>query len=302
MKLSVIIVNYNTRKLLKNCLSSIFKKTRGVKIEVIVVDNASVDGSIEMIQKEFPQVILIKNRKNLGFAGGNNIGIKKARGEYILLLNSDTRIIEDSLSKMVNFMEENPQIGISSCQLVGEDGKIQPSGGFFPSLFRIFAWMFFLDDIPFLANFIRSFHPHPPQFYTHNPWYKLAHFQDWITGAFFLIRKKVVEEIGLLDENFFMYVEEMDYCFRAKKRGWKVFYTPLTKIIHLGGKSGGSKMAILGEYQGLKYFYQKHMPSWQMPFLRGLLKIGALFRIFLFGIIKKDLEARKIYAEAFRIA
>lgn len=302
MKISVVIVSFNTQKLLKDCLNSIFKKTKGVEIQVIVVDNASSDGSQEMVRKNFPKVTLIENKKNLGFATGNNIGIKKAKGEYILLLNSDTRLVEDSLSKMVDFMEENPKIGISSCQLVDADGEIQPSGGFFPNLFRVFAWMFFLDDIPFLGSFIKSFHPHPPEFYTRDPWYKSAHFQDWVTGAFFLVRRKVIDETGLLDENFFMYVEEMDYCFRAKRKGWQVFYTPRTKIIHLGGQSGTSKGAILREYQGLKYFFAKHKPAWQSFFLRVFLKIGALARIFLFGIIKGSLEARKIYAEAFRIS
>jgi GT2 family glycosyltransferase len=123
-----------------------------------------------------------------------------------------------------------------------------------------------------------------------------------VTGAYFLVRRKVIDDIGFLDEKFFMYVEELEYCFRAKKKGWQVFYTPASKIIHLGGQSGTSKGAILGEYQGLKYFFAKHKPVWQMIFLRLFLKIGALLRIFLFGIIKKDLEARKIYAEAFRIS
>ena len=271
-------------------------------MEVIVVDNASTDQSSEMVQKEFPKVVLIKNKKNLGFAAGNNVGIKKAKGEYILLLNSDTKLVEDSLTKMVSFMGKNPKIGISSCQLKGEDGEIQPSGGFFPSIFRVFALMFFLDDIPFLGSLIKSFHPHPPEFCTRDPWYKSAHFQDWVTGAFFLVRRKVIDETGLLDENFFMYVEEMDYCFRAKKKGWQVFYTPASKIIHLGGQSGTSKMAILSEYRGLEYFYKKHKPAWQTPFLRGFLKIGALLRIFLFGIIKGSPEARRIYAEALRIS
>lgn len=302
MKISVVIVNYNTKRLLKDCLDSIFKKTKGIEAQVIVVDNASSDGSQEMVRKNFPKVTLIENKKNLGFATGNNIGIKKAKGEYILLLNSDTKLVEDSPTKTVNFMEKNPKIGISSCQLIGEDGEIQASGGFFPNLFLVFAWMFFIDDLPFAGKLIRSFHPHAPKFYIHDPWYKKQHFQDWVTGAFFLVRKKVIDEIGFLDENIFMYVEEVEYCYRAKKEGWKVFYTPITKIIHLGGQSGTSKGAILGEYKGLKYFFAKHKPAWQISLLRGILKIGALLRIFLFGIIKGSPEARRIYAEAFRIS
>ena len=271
-------------------------------MEVIVVDNASTDQSSEVVQKEFPKVVLIKNKKNLGFATGNNIGIKKAKGEYILLLNSDTRLVEDSLTKMVSFMEKNPKVGISSCQLIGENGEIQASGGFFPNLLRVFAWMFFIDDLPFIGRFIKPFHPHQPKFYIYDPWYKTEHLQDWVTGAFFLIRKKVISDIGFLDEKFFMYVEELEYCFRVKKKDWQVLYTPITKIIHLGGQSSGTRRAIISEYQGLKYFFAKHKKRWEAIPLRIFLRIGAALRIFLFGIIKKDLEARKIYAEAFRIS
>lgn len=302
MKISVIIVNFNTQKLLKDCLQSIFEKTQGLEFEVIVVDNASGDGSQEMVKKDFPQVILLENKKNLGFAAGNNLGLKKAKGEYLLLLNSDTELIENSLLKMVEVMEKNPKVGIASCQLVGKTGEIQPSGGFFPHLGRVFAWMFFLDDLPFLSWWIKPFHPHPPQFYTRDSWYQQPHFQDWVTGAFFLIRKQVQEEIGFLDEKFFMYVEEMEYCYRAKKAGWQVFYTPVTKIIHLGGQSGTAKGVLLGEYQGLQYFFGKHKPAWQKIFLRLFLKIGALLRLVLFGIIKKNPEVRRIYVEAFRFA
>lgn len=295
MKISVIIVSFNTQKLLKDCLNSIFKKTKGVEIQVIVVDNASSDGSQEMVRKNFPKVTLIENKKNLGFAAGNNIGIKKAKGEHILLLNSDTRLVEDSLTKMVGFMEKNPKIGISSCQLIGENGEIQASGGFFPNLFLVFAWMFFIDDLPFVGKLIRSFHPHAP-------WYKSKHFQDWVTGAFFLISRNVVDQIGFLDENFFMYVEEMEYCFRAKKKDWQVVFAPITKIIHLGGQSSGTRRAIISEYQGLKYFFAKHKKRWETIPLRIFLRIGAVLRIFLFGIIKQDKEALKIYAEAFSVS
>lgn len=302
MKISAIIVNFNTQKLLKACLRSIFAKTQGLKFEVIVVDNASNDGSQKMVKKDFPRVLLLENEKNLGFAAGNNLGLKKAKGEYFLLLNSDTQLVENSLLKMVEVMEKNPKVGIASCQLVGKRGEIQPSGGFFPHLSRVFAWMFFLDDLPFLSRWIKPFHPHPPHFYTRDPWYRQSHFQDWVTGAFFLIRKKVQEQIGFLDEKFFMYVEEMEYCYRAKKAGWQVAYTPETKIIHLGGKSGSARNAFLGEYRGLKYFYQKHKSSQQRLPLRFFLKAGALLRVFFFGIIKGDSNLKETYVEAFRLA
>lgn len=302
MKISVIIVNFNTQKLLKDCLSSLFEKNKKVKMEVIVVDNASSDGSAEMVERFFPKLILIENKKNLGFAAGNNVGLKSASGEYLLLLNSDTQFLENSLEQMIDFMDNHPSVGISSCQLVGGDGQIQPSGGFFPNLPRIFAWMFFLDDLPFIGGRLKPFHPHSPKFYTRDRWYLDEHFQDWVTGAFFLMRRQVLAQIGLLDENFFMYVEEMEYCYRAKRAGWQVVYTPRTKILHLGGQSGSSKRALTSEYQGLKYFFAKHHPAWQRFVLKIFLKGGAILRIILFGIIEGNKSRKEAYVEAFRLA
>lgn len=301
MKISVIIVSYNTEELLESCLSSLFKHTQNIQTELIVVDNASSDGSVKMVRKKFPKIILIENKENQGFAVGNNLGLQKASGDYLLLLNSDTRFVDNSILRMIEYMDQNPKVGISSCQLIYEDGEIQPSGGFFPNLWRVFAWMFFLDDLPIVNQFIRSFHPHAPKFYTKDDWYKSAHLQDWVTGAFFLMRREVVEQLGPLDENFFMYVEEMEYCYRARQLGWQVSYTPVTKIIHLGGRSGTQKGVLVGEYKGLKYFYAKHKSPVEMFFFSIFLKVGAILRILLFGIIKGSKEARETYVEAFRI-
>lgn len=300
MKISVIIVSFNTKRLLLDCLNSVLRKTKGLETEIIVVDNASDDGSIEAIEKI--KIKLIKNKDNLGFARANNQGIKESTGDYILLLNSDTKFLENSLKTMTDFMEEKRRVGIATCQLVGENGEVQPSGGFSPNLIRVAAWMFFLDDLPDVNKLIKSFHPHPPSFYTKDSWYQSFHYQDWVTGAFFLIRKKVIDQIGLLDENFFMYVEELEYCYRAKKAGWQIAYNPATKIIHFGGKSGTSRGAILGEYQGLRYFFAKHRPFWQGLVLRVFLKVGAILRIIVFGIIRNNKEAKDIYAQAYRIA
>jgi len=224
----------------------------------------------------------IFNDQNVGFAKANNQGIKVAKGKYILLLNSDTKIIEkDFFKKILKFLDSHPKVGILGPQLLWEDGKIQASGGYFPSLWRIFFWAFFLDDLPILGNIIRSYHPHTPSFYWKNKYYQNYHQQDWITGACFFIRKKIIDKIGLLDENFFMYVEELEFCYRAKRAGFETVYYPKAKIIHLGGKSGTSLGATIGEFQGLKYFYKKHKPKWQLPILKFLLKIAAWGR-FLF--------------------
>jgi GT2 family glycosyltransferase len=302
MELSVIVVSYNTKNLLKQCLASVFKYTKGINFEVLVVDNASEDDSAAMIKKDFLQARLIENKKNLGFAAANNQGIKQAKGKYVLLLNSDTILKENSLRKMIDWMEKNNKVGVASCQLVYQDGSIQRTGGYFPNLLRIFSWMFFFDDLPLIKELIKPFHPHEPRTgWLSSQYFQKQHLQDWVTGAFFLVRKRVIDQIGLLDEKFFMYVEEVEFCYRAKKAGWQVIYLPITKIVHLALKSGTQAGARLGEYQGLIYFYKKHKPSWQLQILKIFLKTGALLRLLIFGIMKNDPEMRRIYAQAFKV-
>jgi GT2 family glycosyltransferase len=302
MELSVIVVSYNTKNLLKQCLASVFKYTKGINFEVLVIDNASEDDSAAMIKKDFLQARLIENKKNLGFAAANNQGIKQAKGKYVLLLNSDTILKENSLRKMIDWMEKNKKVGVASCQLVYQDGSIQRTGGYFPNLLRIFSWMFFFDDLPLIKELIKPFHPHEPRTgWLSSQYFQKQHFQDWVTGAFFLVRKRVIDQIGLLDEKFFMYVEEVEFCYRAKKAGWQVIYLPITKIVHLALKSGTQAGARLGEYRGLIYFYKKHKPSWQLQILKIFLKTGALLRLLIFGIMKNDPEMRRIYAQAFKV-
>jgi len=310
--LSIIIISYNTKELLEQCIESIIKSLTNSrinelkKIEIIVVDNNSKDGTREYLKKlqttnfKFQtsfkhqtsniKLQTILNDQNLGFAKANNQGIKIARGEYILLLNSDTKIIErDFFGKILKFLDSHPKVGILGPQLLWEDGKIQASGGYFPTLERIFFWAFFLDDLPILGNIIHSYHPHTPSFYWKNKYYQNYHQQDWITGACFFIRKEIINKIGVLDEKFFMYVEELEFCYRAKKAGFETIYYPRAKIIHLGGKSGTSLGATIGEFQGLKYFYKKHKPKWQLPILKFLLKTAAFWRFLFFD--------RKIYRQ-----
>lgn len=296
-KLSIIVVSYNTKEYLKQCLDSIYgaESVSASEYEIIVVDNASNDESAQMVKKNFPAVDLIVNEQNLGFAAASNQGIKQAKGRYILLLNPDTIVLDDALEKMIDFMDAHPELGISSCQLLNEDRSLQPTGGYFPDLLRVFAWMFFLDDLPLITGFFHSYHPQPS-------FYQKERQLDWVTGAFLFIRKEVVKKIGLLDEDFFMYVEEVDYCFRAKQAGFKVAYWPRAKVIHLGRKSLQSAIgAFVKEYQGLKLFYQKHSSRYQLVLLALLLKMGAMLRFTIFGIILGKEEARKAYAQAFKI-
>ncbi len=298
MILSIIIPSFNTKKLLQNCLQSIFGQTKQIRFEVMVVDNASTDGSISMVKQKFPQVKLITNSQNLGFAQANNQGIKKAQGKYILFLNSDTVVLDQAIEKTLTFIKEQQQVDILGCQLLNQDKSIQPSAGFFPYLSRVFNWMFFVDELPFLKKIIKPYQQSRLSFYQKDQQ------PDGVTGAFMLIKKQVFDQVKGFDGKFFMYSEEVDFCYQAFKAGFKTWFYSDAQVIHLKGRSSteGFKTAVLGEYQGIKKFYQKNYPQWQLPILRLYLKIGALLRILIFGILKGDNEKKEIYEKAFQMA
>lgn len=317
--ISVVIVNWNTKKLLEDCLASIKKEvgeSEDFKYEVIVVDNNSEDGSQKMVETKFPQVKLLQNKENLGFAKANNQAFKIAKGKYVLLLNSDTYLLENSLKKLlekvqqldnrgstptngrslvIKGVEPRNTFGALSPMLLNEDRTIQQSVGFFPNLLQVFWWMTFIDDLPF-GTFLKPYHV------DHDSFYKGEHEVDWITGAAMLVPKAVIAEVGALDEKIFMYGEDVDWCFRIKKAGYKVFYSPTTKLVHIGRGSAKkvSKGAILGEYKGLEYFYKKHKSNFSLQVLKSLLKIGALGRILVFSLLGRK-ETARFYVEAFKM-
>lgn len=299
MDLSIIIVSFNTKELLVSCIKSIFKHTKNIKFEIIVVDNNSNDGSAQ-ISKSLGAIV-IKNKENFGFGTANNQGFKISRGKYVLFLNSDTEIEDNVFEGMVSWMNINSKAGIATCALKNKDGSLQATGGYFPTLPRVFSWMT-IQDIPFVDNIIKPFHPYHSKslFFKGGSFYESKKELDWVTGAFLLTRREVLEGSGGWDENFFMYVEEVDLCFRIKKLGYKVWYLPKWSIIHLGGSSSKtSEFSLISEYGGIKKFYKKHYPTWQTPILRLILKIGALGRIFLFGILEGK-ETAKTYAKIYR--
>ena len=306
MDLSIIIINYNTNKITSDCIKSIVKNTKGIRYEIIVVDNASSDGSIEVLQKlkkDIKNLIVIKNKDNRGFGPGNNQAIEKTNGKLILLLNTDTILHDNVLGEMVEWMRKHKNVGVTTCSLKNSDGTIQGTGGYFPTLFRVFSWMFFLDDIPILDSLIKPFHPVHGQspFYKGTSQFKKTREQDWVTGAFLLTRRNVVDQVGDFDEDYFMYTEEVDYCFRVKKAGWQIWYLPKWSITHLGGASSTAEFPIVSEYKGIKIFYKKHNPPWQFFFLRLFLKGGAILRMIIFGAIKGK-EAMGSYAKAYQVA
>ncbi|HTK03896.1 MAG TPA: glycosyltransferase family 2 protein [Alphaproteobacteria bacterium] len=298
MDLSIVIVNYNTKKITEDCIKSIVKNSKNISYEIILVNNSSSDKF-----KKTNNLRLITNKLNVGFATANNQGVKIAKGKYILFLNSDTIMYDNVLGEMVNWMENNSQVGVATCGLKNKDGSLQATGGFFPTLPTVFSWMT-IQDFPFVDYFIKPFHPfHTKSFFAKGGnFYSNSKELDWVTGAFLLTRREILEKVGGWDESYFMYVEEVDLCFKIKKLGYKVSYLPKWSITHLGGASSKTReLSLIGEYQGIKKFYKNHYPKWQFPILRSILKIGAVGRIILFGILEGS-ESAKIYAQAFRIS
>ena len=298
--LTIIIVSYNTIDLLKKCINAIEKYEKKVK-KIIIVDNNSSDGTLEYLSKFIKQKSryqLVSLKKNKGFAAGNNVGLKKAKTKYSLLLNSDTEFKSSILEDMVSWMDENDSIGVSSCKLVYSSGKVQGTGGYFPNLLNVFTWMT-IQDLPFVDNIIKPFHPHKEKSANKNDkFYESKRELDWVTGAFFLIRSKMLKEIGYIDEDYFMYTEEVDLCYRANQKSWKVMYNPKWEIIHHGGSSSTKEFSVLQEFKGVKRFFKKHKPSWQFPVLIIFLKLGSLLRVVAFGLTEGK-NSSKIYLKAF---
>ena len=232
---SIIIINWNTKQLLQDCLESVYEQagdadSNGVNYEVIVVDNASTDGSKEMIKSCFPNVVLIENDKNRGFAAANNQGIAVAGGRYVLLLNSDTIVLGDCLAKITGFADANPRAGVVGCRVLNPDRSLQPTCFMFPSVLNMLLSSTYLYKL-FPGN--RFFGRERMTWWDRNDVREV----DVVTGCFMLVRREAIEKVGFMDERFFMYAEETDWCYRFKTSGWKVMFSPVGEIIHYGGQS-----------------------------------------------------------------
>jgi hypothetical protein len=302
-QLSIIIISYNTKTLLKRCIDSLYRFNKDITFELIIVDNNSTDGSVKYLKHLISKqnIHAIFNTENLGFSKANNVGVAKATSKYVLLLNSDTEFHSSILKDMLDWMEQNKKVGIATCALKNKNGTIQGTGGYFPNLLRVFSWMI-IQDLPFIDKLIKPFHPMKEKsFIKGDSFYKDKKEVDWVTGAFLLARKIVFEQAGDFDEDYFMYTEETDLCYRVKMLGWQVWYLPKWSIVHLGGASGTKENAVLNEIKGVKLFYKKHYPPWQYPVLRLILKIGFLGRSAIFGILEGR-DSAKTYAKAFYAA
>ena len=280
MDLSIIIVNYNVKEFLQNLLHSISKSSNKLNREIIIVDNASNDGSVEFIREKFPEVNLIVNNKNLGFSKANNIGMKQATGKYTLLLNPDTLVSEDTFEKMIRFFEENNQVGLAGCKILNPDGTLQLAcRRSFPGPWTSFC------KVTGLSNLF----PESRIFARYNLTYldpDQTYEVDAISGSFMMFRKDVYEKIGGLDEKFFMYGEDLDFCYRAQKSGYKVFYVHSTQIIHYKGES--TKRSGLDEtkifYIAMHLFVKKHLSG---SFFVGIILQSAIIFRKLFAFLGK---------------
>ncbi|MDD2224954.1 MAG: glycosyltransferase family 2 protein [Candidatus Shapirobacteria bacterium] len=293
--ISIIIISYNTSEITINCLKSIFKD-KGLKeipFEIIVVDNNSKDDSVAQIKKIFKsasggkEIKLIANKFNGGFGKANNQGLKIAKGNYILFLNSDTIILHSAISQTLNWLCSHPEASVCTAQLLNKDKTIQASGGFFPNLLNIKTWCLNLDDLPFVNKIIKPLHPHTPNFYTHDKFYLKDHQQDWVTGAFMMVRSSHLKPTNGFDENYFMYGEEVELSYRIKKNNpqSQTWYLIGPQIIHLGGASAQNKIdPIINEYRGILAFFKKHKSQWQYQIIKYLIKFNAVSRGVIYSI------------------
>lgn len=230
MDVSILVVAWNVRELLQNCLESVYQGTRDIEFEVIYVDNGSTDGSVEMVREKFPKVRILENKENLGFIRANNQAIEVARGRYVLLLNSDTLVLENVIGKTVAFADQNPKAAVVGCRVLNPDRTLQRN------CFRFYSTLNMLLD----ALFLRSLFPRHPLFgrKLYGDWkFDSVREVDVVVGCYSLVRMEAIRQVGVMDEIFFVYGDDIDWCYRFVKAGWKVMFAPVGEIIHYGGQT-----------------------------------------------------------------
>jgi GT2 family glycosyltransferase len=269
---SVVIVSWNTRELLRGCVESTLaaRKELGRPVDVIVVDNASSDGSAAMVRQEFPDVRVVANASNVGFAAATNQGLRESHGRYLLLLNPDTRATPDFLQVLISFAEDHPEAGAVGPRLVGKDGMDQVSCFPLPTLSRELWRLFHLDRFHAFARYPLSlWRSGSPQ------------RVESIQGACMLIRREALDQTGLLDERFFIYTEEVDFCRRMLNLGWQIFWVPSATVVHYGGESTaqvGARMFV-ELYRSKVQYFRKHMGAWGAVAYKGVLVAATLPRL-----------------------
>jgi GT2 family glycosyltransferase len=286
MDVSVIIVGWNTLEILRDCLRSVYAQTRDIRFEVIVIDNASSDGSADMVRREFPHVVLVANSDNKGFAAANNQGMEIAKGRYVLLLNPDTVVLDGAIDKTTVFADAHPQAAVVGCRVLNADHTLQRSCFMYPSALNLFLLATYLDRL-----FPRN------RFFGRDrmTWWDSGDSRcvEVVSGCFMLVRRDAIEQVGKLDESYFIYGEETDWCYRFCRAGWKVVYTPDAQIIHLGGSSS-DKVKLPMRLQlraSILLFIKKHR-GW-LSYVLASMAVSLFFAIRVpFWLIKAALSAR----------
>lgn len=280
IRLSIIIVTWDIRDVLRDCLESLFHEDLGINYEVIQVDNGSKDGTVTMIEQDFPQITLIRNDENLGFPKANNQGIEVARGDYILLLNSDTIITDSTIFRhWITFMDENQDVGLSGCRLVFRDGNHQVGdAGYRPNLATLMAHNFFLNRLfpkLFKGLFI-SYRQSPGRIEV-----------DWICGADLMVRRNIIPVTGTLDENIFIYAEDVEWGCRIRTHGYKAYYLPDLELIHLQGATTSKYPQKFSgmDLKNMRQIYKTLNPSQLLFFFDLIMSTGFLLRTVLYPIM-----------------
>lgn len=277
MQISIIIVNWNTRDLLAQCLESVARAVQSCGpnfAETIVIDNGSTDGSVAMIETDFPWVRCLQNQENIGFARANNQAIALSNSQYVLLLNSDALIPSNTLNRLYSFMEAQPDVAVVGPTLLNIDGSFQASYGQFPTISTYFWQLLGLASF-FYGTHFPSASPEDSQ---------TTQDVDWVGGACLLCRRSALATVGLLDEQFFMYAEEMEWCYRFKQHGWRVCFLPQATITHVGG--GSSEIVrpkvLARQWQSNLYFLRKHHHIAAAGLIRSLVLLVGAGRAVLF--------------------
>lgn len=275
MDISFIIVNWNTKDLLHECLASIYKTMDKLKFEVWLVDNASTDGSVEAAKSKYPDINTIVNERNLGFAAANNLALKKMKGKYALLLNTDATLTDAAVDELYCFMEANDKTGIACGQLLNTDGSKQNSIANYPSLLSLL----------FNETVLRVLFPH--KFPSKRKEYMAPLEVDSCIGACMIVRKKAMDEVGAFDEGYFFYLEETDWAYRMKQAGWGVFFVPSARIFHAQGKSvGNNANKKIMFYRSRYYFFKKwYKRSYVIIYIIGFLRLLVNTLLSLFGVL-----------------
>ena len=274
MDVSIVIVAWNVRQLLYDCLKSVFDETKGIRFEVIYVDNASEDGSVEMVRKEFPEVRIIENEENEGFIRANNQAIKISRAKYVLLLNSDTIVLDNAIGKTVKFADVHPEAAVVGCKVVNLDRTLRKTCFMSPSLLNMFL----------AATYIHKIFPKSKFFGRGRmTWWDFDEVREveTVSGSCSLVRKQAISQVGLMDEIYFVYGDDADWCYRFRKNGWKVMFTPEAQIIHYGGQTTSQKArAFRLQLEGSKLIFMKlHRNKLAFPLACILVALFFLLRV-----------------------